>query len=390
MSNENNEVDHLDPNLSMGELMELPDELLDERILNDAKVASEVVTEDVKDEDIEVDTTVAEVPDTVLPEQQENSTTTEEIEEVGEVKVEEQTYEVLTKDNLKGKKARVKYNGEESELDADELIGLAQIGMHAGAQDYKKALATNKALEAAGISQDDIAMMARLKSGDPGAMKDIIARNDLNLDDMYDIDQVDIDTAKANYKPTEVNVEWDSYTGSLDRLVVDKFDTIQHALPGLSAFNARVNNSKNTTLLSGIVDNVKDGTWNDIASSAVTKYLALPESEKALLATSDAAFMEFYNPLIDPDAYQQQGAQSGTVTSAVQNEVDDVVTPPANKPVSQRASAADVDQKMAMGKPSNTPVVPSLVKPKKTAQEIYQEIYDMDEHEEAQYFKNLS
>ncbi len=110
-----------------------------------------------------------------------------------------------------------------------------------------------------------------------------------------------------------------------------------------------------------------------------SKSYNLNENEKAQLRSNDESFTKFYDSLIgELDQASPQAVESNDNVQQQEVAQDSTVD---SKPVSTRASVADVASKTSMGKPSNQPVAMSTETKEKSVDDILADINSLSEEE---------
>lgn len=336
----------------------------------------DIVYTDVEDDKPTEDEVVEEPTE---PEE-EKVTETEDIpaeNEVPPTETEAKIAELLDAEALKGKKAKVKYMGVESEIDGEQLLSLAQIGMDADNKGYKDAVKLKKDIEAKGLSTTDLDLLAKFKSGDTSVLKELVASSGLDVESFreaaYDFEQEHVDAVAStvNQQPTD----FDTYVQSIPTEVHETYNKLAPTIPGLAEFQSRVSQAGDVDKMNSLVSVIAEGTFDEIAPMVANKYLQLNEYEKAQLKTNDKAFSQFYDSMITELDQAPQSTQESHVTEQVQEPTVE------SKPVSQRVSAADVASKSSMGKPSNKPVAMSTSTKEKSVEDILSDIENLSEEE---------
>lgn len=352
-------------------LMDLPEDEFNAEAYN----LPRSTPEPAKEETVEDETEEDETPDEV--EQEPVVETTEEPETV------EEMVERLTKESLTGKKAVLKYNGEDTEVDGDELINLAQIGMHAGIVNYKDAVELKKSLDAAGVSKDEIEILRKLKSGDTRSLLELMKSNKLDIESvqdlLYDVDK-DSYVEDMNRTPV-VATEFDRYIQSVPESVHKKYNEVAPMIPGMDGYNKRLSatgNAESIEAMESLVSGIESGVFDKIAPYVARKYGNLSDREKYMIESNNNSFLNFYNGVIT-EVYQLN--DNHVVTNAE-------ATTEGTTPVSKRVSAEAMNSKRSMSKPTNTPIVGDTTgSKKKSPYDILDEIEGMDEEQLNKYLR---
>ncbi len=338
----------------MERLLSLSSNDLDEEFTPNVepKDPEEVVIPD----EVEVPIETEEVPteeDSIVEDTVEDETAEEDVptgepkdDEPTEVTPEEIKY--LDPEKLAGQKLKIKWNGVEQEVNAEDITKFVQMGIDADIKDYKGALKYKKEMEAKEVSPAELEMLQKLRDGDSSVVKDMIAKGKFKLDDVRDdvheYEQEDVDARaeeinKIPAQPTEVETILQSITPEIDKA----YEEVKTILPGLESFTERMVQQGNAQFLDVIVSNTESGAFKKLAPNALKEYLLLTDREKQNINNNNDAFVSFYDKFLTAETPQQSEAVAEPTTPQPQA--------PA-KSATQRASVEDIEAKKSAGRGS--------------------------------------
>jgi len=328
---------------------------------------------EVPEEDVTTEETPATIEEPIKEEETpapNNNTEEEETPEVVEdtPDVAPTTDEYITLDD-DDRKFKIKYKGEDMEIDAKDVKNLTQIGIDAQNRGYKGAISRVAKLDASGVTEEEVAMLAKFKAGDTGALKGLIANSKLDLEavreNVFEYEQTDVDDARQSAIP----VARSEFEIMGDRLTSDAIETYTEstisAFPELDTYRQRLIDTGDTETFGVFLSNLESGTWNKIAPKAAVAFSNLTDADRSSIKSNTKQFNAFINPFLI-----ENSSQTRDENSTQNNDTDSTESVKPNTKVDAgKDETVDVSTKAAYAKPTGTPPVVGN-KPKSAVDEI--------------------
>lgn len=278
---------------------------------------------------------------------------------------------------------KLKYMKNDMDLPVKDIKKYAQIGIDAETKDYKVAISNNKRMEELGISQDDLQMLSKLKSGDVTALKGFIASSKLDLEDIrenvFEYEKEELEGIRQTEVPA-YNPQFQQLMSTVSQDAHKNYNELENNFPGMAEFQQRLVdtasgtdfNEKDLANYDAFLYNLDKGVFNDILPSVNLKYANLSEYDRVRVKSNNDEFVKFITPMLE--GYNGQTEPNVTPSAT---------TPQATSQASGNQKPVSVDtsskQKFAKGKGTPPPLTP--VKKSHTAEvdELTEKYENMDD-----------
>ncbi|WP_373069834.1 hypothetical protein [Sulfurimonas sp.] len=237
-----------------------------------------------------------------------------------------------TPDEVEAKKTTIKWKGKEVEVSEEELRNLAQMGFDYTfkSQTLSKYKKRFEKMDEAGISDEDIELLSKVKAGDKEAMAYMMKQTGL---DAYDVAEVE------NPKPILQNEDTNIVISENVKPLIEQIERnpelhnrmqqVEEYLP-----NAVINTmAQDANVLYGVVSEVESGSFDQVMPRLQMKLSSMSELDRAFVEQNQDAYVNLYiqtkNELFGNQQVQPQAP-------AQEQEVN------ASKPKKEKPNLADV------------------------------------------------
>lgn len=279
------------------------------------------------------------------------------------------------------RKLKLKYNGEDVEIPASDIVKFSQIGIDAQNKNYKEAVQTAKVMQNLGISTTDLENLAKLKSGDSSALKNIMANSNLKLEDVrtdiFEYEQDDLDTIRSTQQPSGAS-EISSIIQNSPQRVHEVYNRLENVFPGMAQYQKRLVSQNDVANYERFLYNLETGAFEQVSTKAAIKFASLTDLERNRITSDTGYFNGFVNKLFN-DGVQDQ-AQPEVNSNSVDTQISNA-TPAQVRGNQTQSVTVDKSKKDSYGKPKGTPPIVDNKRntKEKTAEQLTQEYMEMDD-----------
>ena len=211
--------------------------------------------------------------------------------------------EYLDEEILKNKKLKIKWNGVEADIEGEKIKALVQKGID---YDIKKARLSeaqqvyNK-LQENGVSQKQLDAFLELQK-DPKKLKDFIAANDFQLDDLkdeiYELDPSEIDTVKQTMIEQQSNINpVDTLITSVPPEIDNKLNALTKTVPGLDNYIRSTYQEGNVNKFASIINVAENNILDTVGQKLMNEYINMSSFERQRLETDPMYFENKFNEI---------------------------------------------------------------------------------------------
>ena len=260
------------------------------------EVVEETIVEESAEEVEEVEETPIEVEET--PTEPTESEPTEE-----------EDFALLQEKLLKNRdklNVPIKWNGVETNLNIDELVKQAQIGINSEIKQvqYKEAIELNRFMKENGLTSDQLAALVAIKTKGKDGLAEFVAKTGIDLtslrDNSYEIDEEAVKTAKeapSSYTPPAYNTIDMVYDdiAIAEPAVVTSLKQGLDSIVGLTNYLQDIHAKNDAESFDILISASRNGDFEKVKPYFDRLYINLPASKKFSIEKDSSVFLETYN-----------------------------------------------------------------------------------------------
>lgn len=198
-----------------------------------------------------------------------------------------------TPETVNETKFKIKWNGEDIEVTHDELIALGQKGFDYTAK-MQNVSKYRKDLEEAGINENTIELMRRIKAGDKRAMLEYLNSHEVDPIDLIDVDLTEKDTTPPRKRVDEVVVS--AQVAPLIEQVMNN-PSLQSSMERAEGMlpNAVIRRmAQDPDLLYTAVSEVESGSFDQVMPRIQVRMASMSDLDREYVLNSPDVFAQIY------------------------------------------------------------------------------------------------